>query len=274
MDDTTNPMQLRPDILAHYELGLEDGRLSSRTGTGRLEFLRTKDILGRTLPAPPARVLDIGGASGVYAGWLSRAGYRVELIDPVPLHVEQASQRPGVSARLGDARDLHDVADASIDAVLLLGPLYHLQEPEDRLAALTEARRVTRPGGVVAAATINRFSALHDTLAKGVYYAPDRRAVIDAGTVDGRHHPHPDSLDFTTAFFHAPEQIAEEFTEAGLIGSTQYGIEGTAWLMPNTATDLDDPDRTETLLAALRRTESVPSLLGASSHLLTVAVRG
>ena len=273
MDQSTSAPNLRPDILAHYELGQEADRLSRRTGTGRLEFLRTKDILGRTLPAPPPPVLDIGGASGVNAGWLSRAGYRVELIDPVPLHVEQASQRPGVSARLGDARDLHDVADASIDAVLLLGPLYHLQEREERLAALGEARRVTRPGGIVVAATINRFSALHDSLAKGVYYTPERRVVIDAGTENGRHIPRPEGSDFTTAFFHAPEQIAEEFTEAGLGPSRQYGIEGAAWLMPNTATDLDDPERTEVLLAALRRTESVPSLLGASSHLLTVAER-
>ncbi len=273
MDRPNSTPTLRPDILAHYELGQEADRLSRRSGTGRLEFLRTKDLLSRTLPAPPARVLDVGGGSGVYAAWLVQRGYRVELIDPVPLHVEQAGRQPGVSARLGDARDLHGVADASVDAVLLLGPLYHLQEREERLAALGEARRVTRPGGAVAAATINRFSGLHDTLAKGVYYAPERRAIIDPGTEDGRHRPHPDSLDFTTAFFHAPEQIAEEFADAGLAPGRQYGIEGAAWLMPNIATDLDDPERTEVLLGALRRTESVPSLLGVSSHLLTVAVR-
>lgn len=272
MEQNASTPTLRPDILAHYELGQEADRLSRRSSTGRLEFLRTKDLLTRALPAPPARVLDIGGGSGVYAAWLVQQGYRVELVDPVPLHVEQAGRQPGVSARLGDARDLHDVADASFDVVLLLGPLYHLQEPEERLAALGEARRITRPGGVVAAATINRFSGLHDALAKGVYYAPERRAVIDPGTEDGRHRP-TDSLDFTTAFFHAPEQIAEEFAKAGLATSRQYGIEGAAWLMPRIADDLDDPERTEILLTALRRTESVSSLLGASSHLLTVAVR-
>ena len=273
MEQPTSTPTLHPDILAHYELGQEADRLSRRSGTGRLEFLRTKDLLTRTLPAPPARVLDVGGGSGVYAAWLVQQGYRVELVDPVPLHVEQAGRHPGVSARLGDARDLNASADASFDVVLLLGPLYHLQERDDRLDALREAHRITRPGGVVVAATINRFSALHDCLAKGAYYTAERRAVIDAGTEHGRHLPRPGSTDFTTAFFHAPEQIAEEFTAAGLVSSSQYAIEGTAWLMPNTATDLDDPERTEILLAALRRTESVPSLLGASSHLLTVAVR-
>jgi protein-L-isoaspartate O-methyltransferase len=47
-------------------------------------------LLDRLLPAPPARVLDVGGASGVYASWLSERGYQVHLIDPVPLHREQA----------------------------------------------------------------------------------------------------------------------------------------------------------------------------------------
>ncbi len=85
----------------------------------------------------------------------------MHLVDPVPLHVEQAgaasarAERPLATVLQGDARALpHD--DASADAVLLLGPLYHLVERDDRLTALREARRVLRPGGVVVAAAISR----------------------------------------------------------------------------------------------------------------------
>ena len=127
---------IEPDIVAYYDRGKEQERLAERDA-GRLEFIRTQIILRAALPAPPADVLDIGGAAGVHAQWLARDGYQVELIDPMPLHVEQARacalSQPDApfTAELGDARDLPRT-DASADAVLLLGPLYHL--PERRIA--------------------------------------------------------------------------------------------------------------------------------------------
>jgi nucleoside-diphosphate-sugar epimerase len=74
----------------------------------------------------------------VYASWLSSQGYQVHLIDPVPLHLEQARADGRFSVAPGDARSLAE-EDSSYDAVLLLGPLYHLTEradrrPEDRAA--------------------------------------------------------------------------------------------------------------------------------------------
>jgi SAM-dependent methyltransferase len=73
----------------------------------------------------------------------------------MPLHVRQlesdAAGLDGLHTAVRDARDL-DLDDASVDAVLLLGPLYHLRRRADRIRALTEARRVVRPGGPVFAA--------------------------------------------------------------------------------------------------------------------------
>jgi len=266
MSETT----IRQDILAYYEQGREDGRL--RAGEGLWEFRRTQDVLRRLLPAAPARVLDVGGASGVHAGWLAEDGYEVELIDPVPLHVVQASGIPGVAARLGDARAL-DAADRSADVVLLLGPLYHLPEAVDRVRALAEARRVVRPGGLVVAATINRFAGLHDTVRKGVYFeaSDERRTLIHAVLEDGRHRG--SGVEFTTAFFHDPAQVADECAKAGLTVTGQYGVEGAFGWMPGLAETLADPTRSALLLDAMRRTESVPSLLGVSGHLLTAARR-
>lgn len=116
------------EILDHYAEGEEQDRLS--TPRGRLELLRTQDVLLRHLPPAPARVLDVGGGPGVYAEWLAGLGYAVDLVDPVPLHVEQAAARPGVSAALGDARALA-AAESAYDVVLALGPLYHPHRNDD-----------------------------------------------------------------------------------------------------------------------------------------------
>ncbi|MFE5853032.1 class I SAM-dependent methyltransferase [Streptomyces sp. NPDC056500] len=258
---------LAKEITAYYERGEEDGRL--RSGAGRLEFWRTQDVLRRLLPPPAAQLLDVGGGSGIHAQWLAADGYLVELIDPMPLHVKQAAQLRGVTARIGDARAL-DVSGESVDVVLLLGPLYHLTQHEDRVRALTEAHRVLRPGGVVFATTINRFAALHGTLHEGLYFAPDRRPHIEASARNGLlNPPEGDTSMFTTAYLHEPSQVRTEFTAAGLIPRGQYGLEGAAWLMGDVSSWLDDPERRELVLRAMRLTESVPSLLGVSGHLLT-----
>jgi 2-polyprenyl-3-methyl-5-hydroxy-6-metoxy-1,4-benzoquinol methylase len=74
------------EIEAHYLLGGESQRLSNEWG--ELERLRTRAILARHLPSPPAVILDVGGAAGVYAFPLAKQGYEVHLIDAVELHLE------------------------------------------------------------------------------------------------------------------------------------------------------------------------------------------
>lgn len=264
----SQPPSLREEVLAYYELGKEDARL--KQGAGRLEFWRTQEVLRRLLPDAPARVLDVGGGSGVHAEWLAGDGYEVELVDPVPLHVEQAARLPGVTARLGDARGLPG-KDSSYDAVMLLGPLYHLSERADRVRALAEARRVVRPGGLVVAATINRFASLNDLLREERYFVPQYRVPTDSVVEDGRHEPYEGNP--FTAYLADPAEVPGEFTDAGLMCEGQYGVEGVAWLMGGIEEWLDDPERREAVLAATRRIESEPTLLGASGHLLTAGRR-
>src|ERR1700732_555519 len=152
---------LPKEIEAHYVQGGESERLCNEWG--ELERLRTQTILVRHLPSAPAVILDVGGAAGAYAFPLAKQGYEVHLIDPVELHLEQArsyEETSGVtlaSITQGDARHL-DLPASGVDAVLLLGPLYHLVEPSDRLQALLEARRVLRPRSVLCAASISRFA--------------------------------------------------------------------------------------------------------------------
>ncbi len=266
-------------ILRYYERGNEQNRLLE--DGGNLELIRTRELLERLLPPAPATVLDVGGGAGVYAAWLAERGYRVHLIDPVPLHVEQATATAaameyGFTAALGDARHL-EAPDESQDAVLLLGPLYHLTERTDRLRALTEARRVVRPGGVVLAVGITRFASLLDGLHRNMLGNPQFAGfdeIIAQDLRDGQHR-NPDLQNrfgwFTTAFFHHPDELATELTEAGFALDGIYAIEGPAGLWSEAWAD---PARRPSMLAATRAVEQEPSLLGVSSHLMAVGSKG
>ncbi|MGH8876026.1 MAG: class I SAM-dependent methyltransferase [Stackebrandtia sp.] len=265
MNDST----LAPEVLAYYDRGGEASRLAD-SASGRLEFLRTQDILRRVLPPAPAGILDVGGGHGVHATWLAADGHEVLLVDPVESQVAAASRHPGVKAQLGDARNLSQPADHA-DATLLLGPLYHLQTREERLTALREAKRVTRPGGIVAVATINRYSAWLDAARRHFFTSRDGiTAMLDTAAETGELHGWDRDL-FTTAFLHRPDEIHAETATAGLTEIRQFGIEGPAWLMADLEPDLDDTRSRQAIMDGLRRFESEPSLLGASSHLLTVA---
>ena len=267
------------DIAAFYSQGLERDRLS--TGQGALELARTRLVLERYLPSPPAVIADVGGGPGRYAIWLAERGYAVHLVDPIPLHIEQAradvATRAGVvlaSAEVGDARALR-LPDASADAVLLLGPLYHLPERADRLLALSEAGRVCRPGGVIIVAAISRFASTLDGL-RGDYLEDPAFAYVAAGDLsDGRHHnPTRDPAYFTTAYFHRPEELAQECSAAGLTHEATLGVEGPAWLLSDLDARLADERRRGVLLAALDALEGESTLIGVSAHLLAVARRG
>ena len=265
-----------PEILDHYAEGHERDRLFE--GRCRLERVRTQELLARHLPPPPAVILDVGGGPGVYARWLATHGYEVHLIDPVPLHIEQASSNLGLgdhplaSARLGDARRL-DQSTASANAILLMGPLYHLTDPADRLQALREARRVVHPGGWLFAVGISRFTSLLDGLAAGFLDDPGFSHIVEQDLRDGQHrNPDHHPSYFTTAFFHHPDQLQDEVREAGWSIVATVGIEGPGWWLPPDFTDWwDDPARRERLLAAVRAVEREPSLLGLGPHLMVVA---
>jgi SAM-dependent methyltransferase len=268
---------LDPEILAHYELGFEQSRLET---VGRVEGVRTRELLRRLLPPAPAVVLDVGGGAGVHALPLARDGYEVHLLDAVELHVQQAvaaseAQRAAdgrerlASARHGDARAL-PWADGAADAVLLLGPLYHL-DGAGRAAALAEARRVLKPGGLLLAAAISRFASTFDGI-RARALADPLFAEVCAHDVATGDHRNPDGRPewFTTAHFHHPDELWDEVAVAGFGVDGVIAVEGPASFLRDEGWWLDDPERRERLLEAIRRVEHEPSVLGASAHLLAV----
>ena len=262
------------DIRRYYEQGLERERLTR--GVGTLELVRTQELLRRYLPPPPVDVLDVGGGPGVYAVWLAQAGYRVHLVDPVPLHVAQAAAVEAAqpdypfTASVGDARNL-DAPDASYDAALLFGPLYHLTERAERMAALAEARRVLRPGGLALVQTISRFGSLLDAVRQGYFGDPEAAEVIARTLRDGQHwNPGLARYPgwFTTAYFHQPVELAAEVAESGFTLEALIGVEGPGGFVGD---GWDDPQQRPHILRAARLVEQEASLLGLNPHLLAVA---
>jgi ubiquinone/menaquinone biosynthesis C-methylase UbiE len=264
---------LDADIKNHYARGRERDRLTR--DQNRLEHFRTQELITRYLPKAPATIYDIGGGAGVYALWLAGQGYNVHLLDAMPLHIEQALQAskelsiPLKNAVVGDARQL-PFADSSTDAVLLLGPLYHLTEPEDRLQALREAYRVLKANGLVFAVSINRFASTFDGLFSGLYEDPSFLAITERDLQDGQHRNPEGKEFFTTAFFHHPYELKNEVIEAGFELEALLGIEGTGWLLQNFDAMWDDPIKREWILHVARKLESEETLLGTSSHLMAV----
>jgi ubiquinone/menaquinone biosynthesis C-methylase UbiE len=263
-------------VTRYYEEGLEAQRLSG--ALGELELLRTKEILCRYLPDPPVTILDVGGGPGVYARWLATNGHEVHLIDPVPLHVEQARQAserqpeyPITSISLGDARKLNQ-PDASVDVVLMFGPLYHLTDRGDRILALREACRVLRKSGYIFAAGISRFASVLDGLARGLLSDPEFMLIVQRDLSNGQHRNPTNKLSyFTTAFFHHPDELAAEVTEAGFQLEKTLPIEGPAALLQDLDERWDDKDQRIQILNALRWLEDEPSILGITGHLMAIA---
>jgi ubiquinone/menaquinone biosynthesis C-methylase UbiE len=219
----------------------------------------------------------VGGGAGVYAFPLAQQGYQVHLIDPVELHLEQArfhaiaSKHTLASISRGDARYL-SVSSGSADAVLLLGPLYHLIERSDRVQALREAARILKPQGVLFAAAVCRFASLIDGLSNGFFRAPEFRKIVARDLASGQHrNPTNDPAYFTTAYFHRPEDLISEVREAGFGDVQIIAVEGPVWSTAQFPEAWNDPVQRQCLMEFLSLIEREPSVQGASAHLIAVA---
>jgi ubiquinone/menaquinone biosynthesis C-methylase UbiE len=253
------------ELVEHYGVDrFEDTRLS-RSPHGRLEFLRTQELIRRLLPVTRARILDIGGGTGVHAAWLAADGHAVHVVDLVPRHVDAAAALEGVTAEVGDARQL-GAPDESVDVALLLGPLYHLVEPTERVRALDEAKRVLRPGGLVVVAAISRYMSLLEVGSEGRLTAemePSVASVIATGRYDGH-------AGFVEAHFHTADELHAEVTAAGLRDVAVFGVEGPAWPPLDSVGLQDFEARVEAALRSARIVERDPLMINASAHLIGV----
>jgi ubiquinone/menaquinone biosynthesis C-methylase UbiE len=267
------PAILAPNVKSYYEQDRESNRLER--GPYKLEFARTQELVLRFLPKTPCKILDIGGGTGIYAGWLANLGHEVHLFDVMPNHIEQAKAIPDnariASFTLGDAREL-SFETQSADVVLLFGPLYHLLKKDDRLKCLHEAHRVLKPNGLFLAVGISRYAMLLDGLFEDFYTYEDFAITVMKNVTTGEHdNPKQVPHYFTTAFFYHPHQFRDEVLEAGFNIDNLYAIEGPARLMPSFDDHWNNLERREMILNLIRLIETEPTVIGTSAHMLMVA---
>lgn len=253
---------------------VEDDRLGA--GIARWEFIRSKEIISRYLTSEPQVILDIGGATGPYSFWLAELGHRVHLRDLTPEHIEAARkkaenrQHKPASMEVADGRNL-DFADDSADIVLLMGPLYHLTEREERLTAIGEAYRVLKPGGVALCVGISRFASMISGFTDRCFDHPEFEAIADQDLLDGQHRNDTDGPFFTVAFFHHPNELISEVSWAGFTLESLIGIEGPVGVMSESTGWIDERgDYYQKMLKYMRAVETEPSLIGVSFHIMAV----
>lgn len=262
-------------VEAHYDQ--DPQREWERLERHRTEFALTCRALEEHLPSPPAQILDVGGGPGRYTLHLAQLGYRVVLLDlsqkSLDLALEKATEL-GIylpPPLHGDATALPAEYSEQFDAVLLLGPLYHLLAAEARLAAVREAFRVLRPGGYVFAAFITRFAPLRDVAIHApnwILQHPDRfRLLLE----DGLNPAHEDSA-FPDSFFVHPDEITPLMTDGGFEALALQGCEGIIAGHEETINALEG-EAWEAWVALNYSLGREPSLYGASDHLLYIGLR-
>jgi SAM-dependent methyltransferase len=234
-----------------------------------------KELHGRALeellPAG-ARVLDLGGGPGWWTIWLARRGHRVVLADLSPRMLEIARRElaeAGVEADAVlevDARDLGRFRAGEFDAVLALGPFYHLVEGADRQLAAREVRRVLRTGGLLLATVMTRYSWLLGVVLESGSgrLAEVRRALEDGVYRNG------EPGRFTEAYLYRPDEVAPFFEACGFETLRQMASQSFLYLVQEQVAELHerDADAHAALLDIAYEAASDPSILGISGHIL------
>ena len=149
-------MERMEALTNYYTTHNEDARLTSKHGM--VEFLTTIHYVEKYLK-PGMRILEIGAGTGRYSHYFAQNGYDVDAVELMECNIEvfKANTKDGenITVQQGDAVDLHNILSEQYDITLLLGPMYHLYTDEDKIAAMSEAIRVTKKGGIVFAAYCN-----------------------------------------------------------------------------------------------------------------------
>jgi len=256
---------------------IEDFYLSSpeeerlELGLGPLEFERNKALILNKLGANRKKIVDVGGGTGKYSEWLAGLGHEVWMVEPIEKHIELAKKRAAnAGSRFfviqGEARML-ELQDNLADMVILHGPLYHLTEREDRIAAINEALRITRPGGVVIGWAISYTASTMVALMQGLIQNDDVFQMCSEELTSGQHQA-PPSLPgiLAEAFYHRPEELKEEFETCGLKDTVIHAIEGITWFDRDYFSSRSDIRKKGRQDEFYRLTEQDPNLLALSPH--------
>jgi ubiquinone/menaquinone biosynthesis C-methylase UbiE len=262
------------NIIDFYSTYDEKNRLLSRHS---LERIRSEEIINRYLKTDRLRILDIGGAAGVYSFWLANLGHSVNLIDLTPKHIQQANEIQETtdnkleSITLGNACNL-PFEDNFFDLVLLMGPLYHLQNKSDRISALRESYRVLNKGGTCIIAAISRYASMFDGYIRNMVKDPVFYQIMENDIKKGIHiNPDKNPKYFTDAYLHHANELQNEIIESGYSCEKIIPVEGFALCIPEIEQKLMDDDYRNKILIDLKSLEQDKSIIGLSPHYLGIA---
>ena len=249
----------------------------------RTEFAVTLRALKKHLPlcAPgtsPVRVLDCGGGPGRYAIELARQGYQVTLFDLSDGNLRLAkdkAQEAGVSLQgyeQGTALDLSRFPDEVFDVVLLMGPLYHLLELDERRQALAEARRVLKWGGSLLASFITRYAAHRWSALKEPQWVVNEVEISQALLDSGRLPPREGRPEGFVAYMAHPTEVVPLCWQSGLEVVETLGVEGVVSQIEEQVNALTG-EAWERWVDLNERLAPDPSIHGCTEHLLAVTVK-
>ena len=261
---TTN--QLLAQFYENYD---EENRLLSRHGN--VEYLTTMRYVEQYL-RPGMRILEIGAATGRYSHVLARQGYEVDAVELVEHNIQRfkANTQPGerVTITQGTATDLSAFADNAYDITLLLGPMYHLFSEDDQLAAVSEAIRVTKPGGIVFTAYCgNDATILQFCFQRGMLRDERYKSMVDPVTFKAASDP------IELFALHRPEEIAALRSRFDVTPLHLVASDGYANYMRPILAEMDD-DLYETYLRYHFATCERQDMLGYSNHYLDIFRKG
>jgi 2-polyprenyl-3-methyl-5-hydroxy-6-metoxy-1,4-benzoquinol methylase len=238
----------------------------------RMEFAISMRLLSTYLPAR-GRILDCGGGPGRYALWLAGLGCDVTLFDLsdaclAKARAEARERGLDLSYEQGTATDLSRFGDASFDAVLVMGPLYHLIEPTERQRALTEAARVARPGGLVVVSVITRMAVLRYVAKEEAsrvleLYEPMLNVLRQGYDPTW---PPPDD-DHFRAYFADPAEVEPLLRGAGLEPLGIFAVEGFVSMIDETINTLSGAEW-EAWVELNLKLASYPNHFSGVEHLL------
>lgn len=197
----------------------------------RIEFVSTLRLIDKYFPKQ-GRVCDIGGGTGRYSIELIRKGYLVSLLDLSDEEIRLARiqlNKAGLSAEqliVGDARDVSMFESNEFDAALLLGPMYHIVESNERTKVLQELKRILKPQGVAIIAYLNSWGLIKTGIADFPHWYKDisfLRSMLSEHTFAGQSLP-----GFTECYWSTSEDALQEIKEAGFEVLSYAGAESFA----------------------------------------------
>lgn len=157
-------MGTRKEIISGFYDQFDEDRRLQRTRHGQLEYFTTMTYIHR-YANESSRVLEVGAGTGRYSVALAQEGMDVTAVELTERNLailrENSRDLDNIRTIQGDATDLRGLGDDSFDVTLLLGPMYHLYEPDEVHRAIDEAVRVTKPGGVILFAFISVFAIMY-----------------------------------------------------------------------------------------------------------------